>query len=104
MPVFSGENPEGLVFRVERYFHLNQLTKEEKLIVAVVCLDGDALSWFSWMEGRMVFASWADLKYHLLLRFRSTSEGSLCQKFLAIRQGWTVAEYIEGNLRFALLR
>ena len=93
MPVFNGENPEGWVFHVEQYFHLNQLIKEEKLTTTVVCLDGDALSWFSWMEGRMVFASWADLKYHLLLHFQSTSKGSLCQKFLAIRQGGTVVEY-----------
>ena len=47
MPVFSGDNPEGWVFRAERYFHLNQLTGEERLMADIVCLDEDALSWFS---------------------------------------------------------
>ena len=84
--MFNGENPEGWVFRAERYFHLNHLTKEEKLMAAVVCLDEDALSWFSWVESRSTFTSWTELKSQLLLHFRSTSEGSLCQKLLAIQK------------------
>ena len=41
------------MFRAERFFHLNQLT-EEKLMAAVVCLDGDALSWYSWVKSRLL--------------------------------------------------
>ena len=93
MPIFCVENPEGWVFRAERFFHLNQLTVEEKLMAAVVCLDGDALMWYIWVESRKAFTSWAELKVQLLQHFRSTAEGSLCQKFLAIRQEGTIAEY-----------
>ena len=46
MPIFSGDNPEGWVFRAERCFHLNQLTEGKKLLAASICLDGDALTWF----------------------------------------------------------
>ena len=93
MPIFNGENPEWWVFRAERYFHLNQLTEEEKLMAAVVCLDGDALAWYGWMETRGAFTSWTEFKIQLLQRFRSSSEGSLCQKILAIRQEGTISEY-----------
>ena len=57
MPIFGGDNPEGWVFRAERYFHLNQLTEGEKLLAASVYLDRDVLTWFGWRELRAVFLS-----------------------------------------------
>jgi len=33
MLVFEGEDPDGWIFRAERYFTINQLTKLEKLVV-----------------------------------------------------------------------
>lgn len=30
MPVFDGNNPEGWIFRLEHYFNVNQMMKEEK--------------------------------------------------------------------------
>ena len=62
MPIFQGENPEGWVFREKRYFQLNQLTEEEKLMAAIVSFYGDALSWFSWMKIKMTFGSWTELE------------------------------------------
>ena len=93
MLMLNGENPEGWVFRAQQYFHLNQLTKEEKLMATVVCLDEDALSWFSWVESKSAFTSWTELKSQLLLRFHFTSEGSLCQKFLVIWKEGSITEY-----------
>ena len=66
MPIFNGETPEGWVFQAERYFHLNQLMEEEKQLAGVVCLDGDALTWFGWRETRKEFASWTELKVQIL--------------------------------------
>ena len=37
--------------------------------------------------------SWSNLKEWLLVRFRSTREGSICGRFLRIRQETTVEEY-----------
>ena len=33
MSIFEGEDPDGWIFRAERYFTINQLTKLEKLVV-----------------------------------------------------------------------
>ena len=42
---------------------------------------------------REAFGSWENLKRRLLLHFRPTQEGSLCEQFLAMRQRGSVAEY-----------
>lgn len=44
MPTFNGENPDGWTFRAERYFAMNGLTENEKLDVAVVSLNEEALA------------------------------------------------------------
>ena len=46
MLVFTGENPNGWIFRADRYFATYGLTEEEKLVVAAMSLDGDTLSWY----------------------------------------------------------
>ena len=51
------------------------------------------LSWYQWIDSREAFGSWENLKRRLLLRFRLTQEGSLCEQFLAVRQEGIVAAY-----------
>lgn len=46
MSVFDGTDPDGWIFKVERYFIINRLTEKEKWDAAAMCLDGDALAWF----------------------------------------------------------
>lgn len=50
-----GDNPDGWIFHAEHYFFMNRLSDSEKLEVAVVCLDGDALAWYQWEESRRQF-------------------------------------------------
>ena len=69
------------------------LTEEEKLVATAMSLDGDTLSWYQWTNSREVFGSWENLKRRLLLRFRQTQEGSLCEQFLAVRQQGTMVAY-----------
>lgn len=45
LPLFNGENLDGWIFLVERYFEINYLFSEEKFQVVVVCLEGEALMW-----------------------------------------------------------
>lgn len=51
MPIFEGTDPDGWVFRVERYFSINRLSEEEKVEVTAVCFDGEALAWFNGKKG-----------------------------------------------------
>ena len=95
MPLFDGEDAYGWVYRVERYFDIQGLTTTgERLRAAVLCMEGQALAWYRWSEGRNPFRHWEDLKARLLERFQPSQEGGLYEQFLAIRQEGTVREYI----------
>ena len=65
----------------------------EKLDAAVINLDGDALAWFQWVDGRRPIRDWTELKTIIQERFRPTQEGTTYQQFLALRQVGTVDEY-----------
>lgn len=69
MPVFSGVDPDGWLFRAERYFHIHKLTELEKMTVAVISFDGVALDWYQAQEERDSFADWKNLKKQLLMHF-----------------------------------
>ena len=94
MPIFEGTNPNGWIFCPERFFALNRKGEKEKLKVATISLDGEALAWFQWTDGRRPIRDWPEFKKLLLDQFRSSHEGSNCEKFLALRQEGTVRAYI----------
>ena len=63
------------------------------MIVATISFEGPALNWYRSQEERDKFIDWANLKERVLVRFRSTREGSLYGRFLRIQQITTVEEY-----------
>ena len=67
LPLFSGDNPDGWIFRAERYNLLNRLSEEHMLEAAIIGLEGDALTWFQWEHQRRPILSWATLKQLILL-------------------------------------
>lgn len=44
--MFTGDDPDDWVNRVERYFEFHQLTGKEQLNAAMVSLEGNALTLF----------------------------------------------------------
>lgn len=62
LPLFHGENPYGWVFRAERYFAMNDIEDEERILAASVCMEGRALGWFQWVDAQDPFASWRELR------------------------------------------
>ena len=90
MPIFDGNNQNGWFFCAERFFIMNRLNEAEKLNRAVISLDGDALAWFQWANGRRPIWDWLELKTMIQERFRPTQEGSAYEQFLALRQVGTV--------------
>ncbi|KAL0542645.1 hypothetical protein IC582_008834 [Cucumis melo] len=94
MPVFTGEDPDSWLFRAERYFQIHRLTESEKMLVSTISFDGPALNWYRSQEERNKFVSWSNMKERLLIRFRSSKDGTIGGQFLRIKQEGSVEEYI----------
>lgn len=63
MPTYNRkENPTSSIFKVERYFMVNKLTKAEKLEEARVYLQGAVLAWLQWKENCRSYPTWEELK------------------------------------------
>lgn len=89
MPIFSGETLDAWLFKTERYFKINQLSDAEKIKVAIISFDHEVVDWYRWAHNRWKFRTWADLKARLFERICSMQEGSLCSKFLGVKQSTT---------------
>lgn len=93
MPIFDGNDPDGWILRVERYFEFYHLTENEMLESVAVALEGEALRWYQWEQNRHPIRLWIDLKKFVLRQFRPISGGSLYEQWLATTQLTTVSEY-----------
>ena len=58
---------------------VNRLTERDKLDVAVLCLEGEALNWYQWKEDRKKIDSWAEFRQLLWARFKSSDQGDNTQ-------------------------
>ncbi|GJY03101.1 ankyrin repeat-containing protein [Tanacetum coccineum] len=94
VPLFDGEDAYGWIYRVERYFEIQELPQQEQLRAAALCMEGEALSWYRWSEGRTPFHSWDGFKRRLLIRFQQSQEGNLYEQFLAITQEESARAYV----------
>ncbi|GKB69649.1 ankyrin repeat-containing protein, partial [Tanacetum coccineum] len=90
----NGEDAYGWIYRMERYFHIQGIEATDQLTAAELCLEGQALSWYRWSDGRTPFRSWENFKRRLLDRFQQSQESSLYEQFLAITQDGSAREYV----------
>lgn len=59
MPLFEGD-PDEWILRSEKYFTVCHLNEDEKVEAAVVAMEGDALRWYQWENGRTPVVSWSE--------------------------------------------
>lgn len=85
--MYDGTEPNGWIFKVERYFGVNRMTEEEKMEALV--MDGEALVWFKWEGKRADFELGRDEGKSAAL-ISTSQEGTLCAQLLAVRQATTV--------------
>ncbi|KFK45075.1 hypothetical protein AALP_AA1G340100 [Arabis alpina] len=93
IPLFSGENAESWVQRIEQYFELGNFSDLEKLQAVRVCFLEDAWSWYQWERDRNPFRSWAQLRYRLLDEFSASPNSSAGERLLTLRQDGSVKDY-----------
>ncbi|TYK09954.1 Ty3/gypsy retrotransposon protein [Cucumis melo var. makuwa] len=93
IPIFNGMDLDFWLFKADRYFKIHNLTKSEKMSVAIISFDGLALDWYRSQDERESFKSWDDLKQKMLTRFQTIRDGTLVGRFLTIKWETTVEEY-----------
>lgn len=100
LPLFHGEDPHGWLFRAERYFAINDVDEDDKVLAASVCMEGKALGWYQWLDAQELFVDCRDLQEAILHRFSRLCERDPTEKLMALRQGAQVIEYWESSSRW----
>ncbi|XP_010454397.1 PREDICTED: uncharacterized protein LOC104736161 [Camelina sativa] len=92
MPVFEGgPNVNSWLFRSERYFEFGNFTDAEKIRLAYMSVEGQALCWFK-LEEREPFLDWNDFKVRVLERFGDPI--SPMERLLSLKQDESVIRYL----------
>lgn len=55
LPLFDGEDPNGLLFKAKHYYTFNRISKEKRLETIMVRLSGDSLAWYQWTDNETPF-------------------------------------------------
>ena len=91
--IFVGDDPEDWLFRAEQYFEINRLTPTKKLYVVIVCLEGEALAWYYYEDGRRRFQGWSEFREMILKRLHTLQASTLLDQFFSLRQIDSVREF-----------
>lgn len=92
IPLFTGEDSVGWLFKMERYFSINSVTEEEKLEAAVVCLERKVLNWYHWLEVLSLVKTWVAFKRQVLNRLQHSQANDAYKMLLALKQDDTITE------------
>ena len=68
--ILADNNAYGWVVQVQRYFQINEVENDEKLELALVAKEGEALIWYEWWEAQVPCPTWRDFKEDLVKRFQ----------------------------------
>ncbi|GKC26546.1 hypothetical protein Tco_1033840, partial [Tanacetum coccineum] len=96
MPVFEGEDAYGWIYRVKRYFEIQGIPSDERVLAAAVCMEGDALSWHRWSEGQTPFYSWDGFKRQGMAREYVAMFEKLACQLAGVSQSVLEATFIKG--------
>lgn len=77
LPEFTGKNPDDWIFRVEKCFSVNQTEEDEKLTLAMACLEGCAVTWLRMIQVRDELLDWRDFKMKVRKRFKPSRGGTI---------------------------
>lgn len=94
-PRFDGANPQGWLFRVERYLAYQNIPPVQCVPLASFHLEGLALQWYQWFTKFNGPASWIELTKALLKRFGPTEYDDPAEALSKLKQTTTVAVYQE---------
>ncbi|GKB31470.1 retrotransposon gag domain, retroviral aspartyl protease, partial [Tanacetum coccineum] len=92
-PTFSDGDPRGWILKAEKYFRYYDIPEEEKVDVASMHLEEDALDFYSWASTNQTQEYWEDLVCALQRNFGPTEFQNPDEHLCSIKQTGTVQEY-----------
>lgn len=92
-PRFSGEDPRGWVKKCQRFFNVNPVLEEEKVMLAALHLDGKADNWYmDYFEGRN-HVGWGMFTEMVIERFSEEDGVDIVEIFNNLKQKGSAEEY-----------
>ncbi|GKD26537.1 retrotransposon gag domain, retroviral aspartyl protease, partial [Tanacetum coccineum] len=92
-PTFSDGDPRGWILKAEKYFRYYDIPKEEKVDVASMHLEGDALDFYYWISNDQTIEYWGDLVRALQRNFGPTEFQNPDEHLCSVKQTGTMQEY-----------
>ncbi|KAK1441653.1 hypothetical protein QVD17_07716 [Tagetes erecta] len=92
-PNFSGGDPRGWLLKAEKYFKYYQVPDDEKVEVASMHLEGDALDLYSWLSNDQPITFWEELTQAFTKSFGPAEFQNPDEFLCSIKQTGSVQEY-----------
>ncbi|KAJ0501159.1 putative retrotransposon gag domain, aspartic peptidase domain superfamily [Helianthus annuus] len=92
-PTFSGGDPRGWVVKAEKYFRFYDTSDDDKVDVAAMHLEGDALDLYSWVSAEQEITYWEELVSTLQKHFGPPEFQNPDEYLCSIKQTGSVKEY-----------
>ncbi|KAK7288441.1 hypothetical protein RIF29_01900 [Crotalaria pallida] len=94
LPPFDGGDPRGWLTRAETYFFIHGTNPAMKIPLARVCMEGQAVHWFSILLEIDPTISWEKFKVELTERFSGLEIQNPYEELAALKQKGGVQEFI----------
>ncbi|KAD5318245.1 hypothetical protein E3N88_18191 [Mikania micrantha] len=92
-PSFNGGDPRGWILKAEKYFRFYNTLDEEKVDVAAIHLEGDALDFYSWISTEQDITYWEELTAALQKHFGPPEFQNPDEYLCSVKQTGTIMEY-----------
>ncbi|PWA81057.1 hypothetical protein CTI12_AA191120 [Artemisia annua] len=92
-PAYAGGDPRGWILKAEKYFRYYQIPDTEKVDVASMHLEGDALDLFSWLSADQTITVWEELVLAFQKNFGPAEFQNPDEYLCSIKQTGSVQEY-----------
>ncbi|KAK4276309.1 hypothetical protein QN277_019273 [Acacia crassicarpa] len=92
-PKFEGGDPRGWLLKADKFFRYYNTPEDDKIDLASLYLEGDALDFFSWLNSQRTLRHWQDLVKALEEHFGPPEFLNPDEHLALIRQTGKVQEY-----------
>ncbi|VFR02874.1 unnamed protein product [Cuscuta campestris] len=92
-PKFSGGDPRGWVLKAEKYFRYYGTSEEDKVEIAAMHPEGDALDLFSWISAERTLLYWEEFIKIIEEHYEPPEYLNPDEHFVLIKQTGSVQDY-----------